>query len=438
MEKLRCLLLATILLAATPLPGEGEDARKWRDSTSDRTIEASLVKVENKQVQLRRADGRLVTVPLERLSPEDQDYLASLPKKEPAPAALARHDPAATAADAVVLCSIEWGGQAKFIPGMVFYSAGEKAFVAIQTPGYDWGGGLGKSPEGDPKIVILWGADNQHQVPAKLVSLQRNRGRWVLESPAEKMPAPLQPLAADQYQEQLKVAVLGYPAANSKEAPRREQQELTLSRIFYRSLDDVVQMEVEGKDLTKLGTAVLLDPVGRPIGFLYPITNDRRQEQPVKTRMAFPIQNLLYARAPEIADFGFALVAREDTEGKWEFTLKVEDPCNVMRSPRLFVQEGTLFGASRPPRLSTQPAIPDAREIRLTASPAGAEDESSQFKSLAVKLWKGQCTTPVPMDLSKFIFQTQLAYEDDEGKTVFLSPETRTLPRPRPGLPKRN
>ncbi len=50
--------------------------RTWSDTTGKFRIEAELVKVEDGKVELKRKDGQNVTVPLDKLSKDDQDYLA--------------------------------------------------------------------------------------------------------------------------------------------------------------------------------------------------------------------------------------------------------------------------------------------------------------------------------------------------------------------------
>ena len=51
--------------------------RTWTDASGDYRTEAALAGVENGQVRLERADGSIVTVPMERLSDSDQQYVKS-------------------------------------------------------------------------------------------------------------------------------------------------------------------------------------------------------------------------------------------------------------------------------------------------------------------------------------------------------------------------
>jgi len=52
--------------------------RTWQDDTGQFKIEAELVKVEDDAVRLKRRDGQMVTVPLDRLCEEDQQFVRRL------------------------------------------------------------------------------------------------------------------------------------------------------------------------------------------------------------------------------------------------------------------------------------------------------------------------------------------------------------------------
>ena len=74
------VLLIALLLAASPA-----SARKWTSSSGKFTVEAKLVEVKDGNVQLKRRDGKIITVPVSKLSKADRDYLSSLAeaKKKP-------------------------------------------------------------------------------------------------------------------------------------------------------------------------------------------------------------------------------------------------------------------------------------------------------------------------------------------------------------------
>ena len=81
------LIVAAFVLSAT-LTANAE-VRKWTSSDGKYVIEAELVEADDDVVTLKKADGKTVKVPVEKLSEADQKFLAELDKpaaKDPAPA----------------------------------------------------------------------------------------------------------------------------------------------------------------------------------------------------------------------------------------------------------------------------------------------------------------------------------------------------------------
>jgi len=79
-------LLAPLAVAAATitLPGNQTLARKWVDSTGKHSVEAELVSRGDNQVVLERTDGKVIQVPINRLSQQDRDYLEQLHKQKAA------------------------------------------------------------------------------------------------------------------------------------------------------------------------------------------------------------------------------------------------------------------------------------------------------------------------------------------------------------------
>lgn len=65
------------VLTALCLPAAPLTARQWADSSGVFTVEAELVEVTGDNVRLRKPDGQIVTVPLDRLSAADRDFARS-------------------------------------------------------------------------------------------------------------------------------------------------------------------------------------------------------------------------------------------------------------------------------------------------------------------------------------------------------------------------
>ena len=83
----QCYLGWTVMAAAllSNSAMKADDVRVWTDSTGKFELEAKLVSVEDGIVLLRATDGRIVKVPLAKLSKADQDYLQPKPAPEASP-----------------------------------------------------------------------------------------------------------------------------------------------------------------------------------------------------------------------------------------------------------------------------------------------------------------------------------------------------------------
>ncbi len=62
--------------------GSAAWARKWSDNTGKFSVEAEFVAVEDGKVRLKKANDKIITVPIARLSGADRRYLASLNKQD--------------------------------------------------------------------------------------------------------------------------------------------------------------------------------------------------------------------------------------------------------------------------------------------------------------------------------------------------------------------
>lgn len=68
-------IVAAVIAGVTcAVAQQGADLRTWTD-TRGRTIEASLVRVDGSSVQLKKRDGKVYTVPIDRLSEQDRAFI---------------------------------------------------------------------------------------------------------------------------------------------------------------------------------------------------------------------------------------------------------------------------------------------------------------------------------------------------------------------------
>lgn len=94
--------LPLIVVAATfPLADALAAPRQWTDATGTFTIRAELVELKDGVVHLKKSDGEVITVPVNRLSDGDRNYLSSRPTTKPAdePAAEPKGAPETKPAD---------------------------------------------------------------------------------------------------------------------------------------------------------------------------------------------------------------------------------------------------------------------------------------------------------------------------------------------------
>lgn len=67
----------TIAVTVLLISGAQGDLRSWTDNTGQYKVEAQLVGVKDGLVQLERVSGSVITIPLERLSETDQQFVRS-------------------------------------------------------------------------------------------------------------------------------------------------------------------------------------------------------------------------------------------------------------------------------------------------------------------------------------------------------------------------
>lgn len=77
----KCLLLALIVVIAND---RTSFAREWTSSGGEYRIEADLVGFDSQRVRLKKADGKIVIVPLEQLGEADQKWIAEIVRKQEA------------------------------------------------------------------------------------------------------------------------------------------------------------------------------------------------------------------------------------------------------------------------------------------------------------------------------------------------------------------
>ena len=81
----RSILLLALVACLLAAPAVNAQTRQWTDVSGEFSLRAKLISVENGAVKLQKPDGRTLTVPLNKLSQADRDFL-SRTREEPAAA----------------------------------------------------------------------------------------------------------------------------------------------------------------------------------------------------------------------------------------------------------------------------------------------------------------------------------------------------------------
>jgi hypothetical protein len=77
--QMRTLIAAVLAFAVcTPVAS----ARTWTDSTGKHTLEAEFVEMKDGKVQLKKEDGKTITIPIEKLSDPDQEFVRSAASRD--------------------------------------------------------------------------------------------------------------------------------------------------------------------------------------------------------------------------------------------------------------------------------------------------------------------------------------------------------------------
>lgn len=66
-----------VVLLVAPAAGE---VRTWKDKSGKFSIRAELVESDGTTVKLKRADGKVISVPVDRLSDQDRQFLEAQEK----------------------------------------------------------------------------------------------------------------------------------------------------------------------------------------------------------------------------------------------------------------------------------------------------------------------------------------------------------------------
>jgi len=228
------------------------EERIWRDSTGSFEVRATLLNVKSDSVVLKRTDGRVVDVSLDRLSKSDREHIESLQRKNPFAARTAPTE----VAKSLVLVSCKAGKRTYLRPGFVFRHDKGRAYVRVR-------GTWPPSVTGEPLefAILRTGSTGVKQVKAALAAEFPRLNASVVSTPAAEMPPPLKPVSGIKIEKDMPVTVVGYSINTAGATPSfaRIVSPASVKAIYHSTTGEIFSFRLEGDHITDLRGALVLD-----------------------------------------------------------------------------------------------------------------------------------------------------------------------------------
>ncbi len=408
-------------------PAQSTDGmRTWTDLSGRHKTEAAFVRAEADSVHLKLANGRVISIPLARLSTEDRDYVAKLSESStPAPPP-----------DAGVLSQLQgasvvvWRKQGERVsptPGIVVRKDGDRAFVVLHGK---TSSGLGR--QGPESFSVAGGEGNNvaSRVPAKWYSECAGGSMTVLVAPADQLPDPLPPASAALPVRGRSVTLIGRQTkSGTVSSVTRVQQSATVHRIFRAADGKVASIRIEAPPpMPSLG--LVANEVGEFIGV---VTREVRSMSMMRSRNAPHKPPRFHLVEPAAAFFtrlaqpyrvhiSFAAKTAGADSRTLQFVAYVADPFEQIRNPRLRIRPRTKRTDFQTPRDENDPRMMETEieplplerrrpDVDLTGFLAGYAQHSRHTTLVA------DYESTLGGDLSREGLFLELVYETPDGKT---------------------
>jgi hypothetical protein len=384
------------------------------------------VRVEADSVHLKLANGRVISIPLTRLSEEDRDYVAKLSESSaPATPPDAGALPQLRAASVVV-----WRQQGERVtptPGIVVRKDGDRAFVVFG--GKTSNRMLGS--QGSESFFVAAGDDAGSRVPAEWYSECAGGSMTMLVASADQLPAPLPAASAALPARGRSVTLIGRQTkSGSLPWATRFQQTATVHRVFRAVDGTVASIRIEvPPPVPALG--LVADEEGQFVGVatreVRPM-HSRRDPKPPRFHSVEPAA-AFFARLAQPYRVHMSFAARDEgADGPaLQFVVFVADPFEQIRNPWLRIRlRGKTAGFTIPHDEN------DPRLIQTDIEPlplGRRRPDEDLIGVLAGYAQHGRHTTLVADyestlggDLSREDLFLQLVYETPAGKTHAETP----------------
>lgn len=422
---------------------EKNELRIWKDSSGKFEVLGRFSRADGETVLLQRQDGKLIRVPLDRLSDQDRDYLRKLqadnPFAEEETAALLQS--AASLVTVVVDNGIDNGAKNRIGLGYIYRKTDDLAFVVIRsferaqpnTQGQKLVGSDGerarvidKKPA-DSKITctIYTEAPERRAVKAKLVREFPTKNAMIVTASADEMPDAIKFNLNTNVKRGDTIKLVGYQFDYSGKEPTamRMVKNAVVTNVLDKLTGGISALNAEAENAGNINKGLAIDKEGNVLGMFHNRSkNDAKTEFGIaEVDLIGDLENPVFSTLQILARSG------DRKEVNYQIVAVVIDPLDRIRSAKLLVKP-VLNPKKRPivPNDEAVVPLPDASEVELTKrEPDSVVQE--QFDVL-VPWFSGDTfvadfTTENPGPMEEYAFQVQIAYTNPDGEMIYEKPE---------------
>jgi hypothetical protein len=415
--------LVACLLALTSTTRGDDGQRTWRDVSGKHEVVAALVKQTDDSVQLRTAEGRLITIPLAKLSAADRDHLAALVADNPftvpeTPVGEVAFHPATLVVEARV------GQEVNYAPGFIFNADKENAYIlspAIRFYSND------KWIETDEVTVIHETKDGTRRVKARRLFSYFNQDQTLYAAAAGDLPAaPAVAPAPESFPTPARV--MGYRIDKAAKPPKYERVVLpaTMVGVVADANRSPVMFNGRAEDLRNVRSALLVDKADRVLGYIRdgvetpqpPGANEPQRW----TFHAWEFSRTIAQLRPALVHSSQAVpVAGTRQATEYELVIYVNDPLRTLRNPMLHAYRGSklsMVGQAPPAEVRREKPIDVPLQKGAPSQAALPYLVSHEAISADATVYVGRLTRQhdgVPMEHA---FNVELVDRDASGNEI--------------------
>lgn len=346
--------------------------------------------------------------------------------------------------DSLVLVLLQRGKKTLPLPGIVFKSDDQYAYVGLTTLEYIPEEEEGKrSPRADYSYTIVWkSGSKEHRVKAERVG--RMHSTWIFRAPMSELPKPI-PLGDAKLEEGKPVELVGCKITKSSGTisfshSTMESSILVIKGAVTRHRPQIVNPQNTVWKTDSYIPALVRSADKKPLGIL---SNVKRSWLTSRSDMgATSLNEVKFWGQPEFNEGYMIPISGDGKEIQWQLIVQLEDPYDAVTSATARLQPDRSTGLGRAGTIpsSAQTLGNDAVAVTLTRKTPDSAIQSI-LKELRVdvdrRTWVGVCSMPKPEWSGSSVpqpvaFLVQVEYQNKSGQTrgvslvnVWYTPDAR-------------